>query len=151
MVGPLFIMEKKYMFKFCFILVLFSLFLWQTIAATLKYLERKTITSTYNTDEGTILFPSITVCKKYSVVLYESDIRNMSMKIEKKIWNLYKNTWKKDEVFYFFSHPTMFNLSFPCTTMKGTGTSSGKPCSFPFLNWNGILENKCPSWGCITR
>ena len=32
-------------------------------------------------------------------------------------------------MFYFFSHPGMLGLTFPCTTGLG-GTDPGKPCTF---------------------
>ena len=131
--------------------VLFMLFLWQTVYATLKYLEKTTIASTTHKDEESILFPSITVCKKYLMGLNEEKIHNASMLIA-KISRLNESMWRRNEVFYFFSHTNMFNLTFPCTTVNSLGTSPGKPCSFPFRDW-GELKTKCevPHGFCFTR
>ena len=67
-------MKKVAILYSCLRVCLFFLFAWQTIYATIKYLERTTITSTYNEDDNSILFPSVTVCKKYLNGLSESDI-----------------------------------------------------------------------------
>ena len=144
-------MRHKILYAFWFI-VLFALFVWQTLHATLKYLDKTTITSTSDIDDGTILFPSITVCKKYSQFNLESYLMNKSINVSDKIMRYHNITWSKHEVFYFFSHPHMFDKSFPCTTMEGRGTSPGKPCSFPFINWHGQRQERCESWGdCKTR
>ena len=85
-------MKIKYVFHGIVLLILFALFLWQTIVATLKYLERTTISSISFEDDGLILFPSITVCKKYSNGLSENVIKNRSMNIVDKIDLLNKNS-----------------------------------------------------------
>ena len=134
-------MRKKNLFNTFCMIVLLILFIWQTMCATLKYLGKTTITSTSHIDEDSILFPSITVCKKYFLGYYDEDIYNASMLIP-QISRLNDSVWRRNEVFYFFSHTNMFNLSFPCTTVNGMGTSPGKPCSFPFRDW-GELKTKC--------
>ena len=145
-------MKKKYLHNIS-LLVLFALFLWQTISATLKYVERNTITSTSIIDEGSIMFPSITVCKKYLNGPNEEYMKDLSKNIDEKIEKLHTLSWRRNEVFYFLSHSNMFNISFPCTTTEGSGTSQGKPCSFPFLDWEGKQVKSCGEWqgGCITR
>ena len=135
------------------VLFLLLLFLWQTINATLKYLKGTTITSSINIDDGSILFPSVTVCKKYWFGRDESDFHNFSQLITKD--RMHKNAWKKKDLFYFVSHPKMFdNVSFPCNTMEGTGTTPGKPCSFPYT-WGGenedLVEGCSLLGGCVTR
>ena len=128
-------MKKGPLINTFFLVILFALFMWQTIFVTLKYLEFNTIMSTSSSDEGSILFPSITVCKKYSFNTYSSmSIRNTSMSLSEKITLLQKSLWTRNETFYFANHPGMFNASFPCTTQDGTGTDAGKPCSFPYID-----------------
>ena len=129
--------------------VLFGLFIWQTILAIMKYMERTTITSSNNRDEGSILFPSITVCKNYLNGPNYLQIKNESVKIEtlNLNTNLYNKIWSKNQVFYFFSHPNMFNLSFPCTTKEGIGTTPGKPCIFAHGHGKNCTEYK----NCFTR
>ena len=130
-------MKKGPLINTFFLAILFSLFMWQTIFATLKYLEFTTIMSTSNSDEGSILFPSISVCKKYSFNTYAAQsIRNTSMSFSEKINLLKEKLWTRNETFYFANHPGMFNVSFPCTTQDDTGTDPGKPCSFPYIEGN---------------
>ena len=124
-------MKKGPLINTFFLAILFVIFLWQTIAATLKYFEMTTIMSTSTSDEGAILFPSITVCKKY--LHGNTDIHNSSKSVSDKITMLQKNLWNKNETFFFFNHHNMFNLSFPCTTKGDIGTDPGKPCSFPYI------------------
>ena len=123
------------------------------ISAILKYSEKQTIASTYFTDDGSILFPSITVCKKYLIGPSAHQFRNTSMPIEDKINQLHRNTWRRNEVFYFFSHPKMFNLSFPCTSVEGRGTTPGKPCIFPSIDLDGFKLTQCDGSEnfCYTR
>ena len=136
-------MKTNCIFRTFFLVVLILLFLWQTMYATLKYLERTTIASTTYIDHGSISFPSITVCKKYSNGPSLRKIINSSISIGAKINQLHMKTWRRNEVFFFFSHSGMFNLSFPCTTKDSQGTNPGKPCSFPFLNFDGKPTEKC--------
>ena len=133
-------------------IILFSLFLWQTIEATFKWLNRNTIISSSNMDDGEVLFPSITVCKKYLNGLHVDVIENKSLSVKDKIAILQENTWKKNEVFYFFSHSKMFNSTFPCNTLEGA-TEEGKPCSFPYIDPTLGLQSKCtqPLNYCYTR
>ena len=142
----------KIVFHIFFLAILFSLFLWQSIQATLKYLQRTTLASTSIVDEGSILFPSITVCKKYSNGLYKAEIENISVNIEDKLNTIHNRTWGRSEVFFFVSHENMFNVSFPCTTIEGPDTDPGKPCSFPYLRYGKVI-NGCKFEGgyCPTR
>ena len=147
-------MRRKYWISSFIVVSLFVLFMWQSITALLKYLERTTITSTSNIDNGTILFPSVTVCKRYVTGFYENDVdKNVTLDIQQKINHFRKNIWRKKEVFYFFSHSNMFNLTFPCTTKESIGNAPGKPCSFPSLDYkNKNMESECSGWGnCVTR
>ena len=56
---------KKVIFNQLISLFLFALFLWQSLVATFKFLDRKTYISSENVDYFTILFPSITICKRH--------------------------------------------------------------------------------------
>ena len=145
------IMKKKYWINGFMIVSLFALFLWQSSIALLKYLERTTITSTSNFDNGAILFPSVTVCKSYVTGFYGNNVKNVSLDIKQKINHIRKNIWRKKDVFYFFSHSNMFNLTFPCTTKDGN--TPGKACSFPAFDFeNKRILYGCNGYGnCITR
>ena len=51
------------------------------------------------------------------------------------------NSWNLDDQFFFFTHPGILNLTFPCTTTLG-GTSPGKPCVFPIIERDDY-DDKC--------
>ena len=145
-------MRKILLFNGFITMILLALFIWQTIYAALKWLEFTTITSSSSEDEGSVLFPSITVCKNYLNGLRPEVVTNASLDTKDKIEILHQKTWKKNEVFYFFSHAKMFNKTFPCTTKEGA-TEQGKPCSFPFIDEVHGKQEKCvePLIFCYTR
>ena len=99
--------------------VLFGLFIWQTILAIMKYMERTTITSSNNRDEGSILFPSITVCKNYLNGPNYLQIKNENVKVETLNRNLYNKIWSKKQVFYFFLTQICSIYLFPVQPKKG--------------------------------
>ena len=79
-----------------------------------------------------ILYPSITVCKKYALNSNEVMSKlfaDVSLEEKKKL--VLENMWNITDVFHFMNHPGMFGLVFPCVTADD-GTDPGKPCSFPF-------------------
>ena len=130
-------MKMKIFIDGLFLIILFALFSWQTFNAAMKYLDRTISTHVTSSDDGMILFPSITVCKKYFHVPY-GFVTNISNLIN----HLHDQTYKRNEVFYFVSHTNMFNLSFPCNTMEDRGNQHGKPCSFPYRSEDVMV------WGC---
>ena len=145
---------KRLIFKQIITMILFALFLWQSITATFKFLERKTFISSVNIDDFSILFPSITICKRHLNGLhYFRELKNKSLTIQDKISLLHEKIWRKNETIYFFSHSKMFNSSFPCNTFEGA-TDGGKPCSFPFIEpYNEGKQKLCsgsPKY-CYTR
>ena len=136
-------MKKLLVFNKIITCCLFTTFLWQSIVATLKLLDRKTSIFSDNVDGLSILFPSITICKKHLNGIHPDDIQNKSLSVQNKISILHENTWRRNESIYFFSHSKMFNLSFPCNTIEGA-TDGGKPCSFPYVEpYNSGLQKSC--------
>ena len=135
-------MKKIVVFNFMVMLILFMLFSWQTYMAVLKYLTFDTRMSSTNIDDGSILFPSITVCKKYLNGLSEKSIADTGTTNQEKIDLVRNNLWNKTELFFFFSHNKMYNITFPCNTLDGA-TEQGKPCSFPFNDKDGNTHEKC--------
>ena len=100
-----------------------------------------------------MLYPSITICKKYSIEA-TLDFNTNETNITKFLTEIHKHTWKLDDQFYFFTHPGALNMSFPCTTGLG-GRTPGKPCVFP-INYFGIKHEKCFIFdttipACITK
>ena len=144
---------KKLVFNKTISLILFAIFLWQSIIATLKFLERKTFISSENFDDFSVLFPSITICKRHLNGIHSTELKNETLTIQDKISILHEKTWRKNETIYFFSHSKMFNTSFPCNTFEGA-TDGGKPCSFPYIEpYNEGLQESCsmPTNYCYTR
>ena len=144
---------KKLVFNKTISLILFANFLWQSIIATLKFLERKTFISSENFDDSSVLFPSITICKRHLNGIHLTELKNETLTIQDKIFILHEKTWRKNETIYFFSHSKMFNTSFPCNTFEGA-TDGGKPCSFPYIEpYNEGLQESCtmPTNYCYTR
>ena len=145
--------NKLLIFKFLVILILLMLFSWQSYLAVKKFLTYSTRISISNLDDGSIFYPSISVCKNYLDGLSAGVLENISMPIGKKIDILQKNFWGREKQIYFLSHSEMFNATFPCNTLNGA-TEQGKPCSFPAYD-KGNLHKKCipgaTSNFCYTR
>ena len=94
-------------------------------------------------DEALILYPSITVCKIYSFEHPKifSSVNNMSNDedISEPAISAIKNHLPTlDEYLFYFTQPSVMNLTFPCTTTLG-GSTPGRPCTFP-VTW--IYENR---------
>ena len=94
------------------------------------------------------MYPSISICKKYS---FEKELfskrrfpgtsdYDISGYVKSVIQNFSKYSLALDDQVYFFTHPGVMNLTFPCTTTRG-GISPGKPCIFP-VTW--ILWPEAP-------
>ena len=127
-------MKCLYYFNIFVLLLLLSLFLWQCSISIMKYTSYKTSFFTTLFEEEMVLYPSVSVCKKYTFekylnYLFDKDSVNLTEVKELVI----ENSWNIEEVFYFMSHPSMLGMTFPCTTMLD-GTDPGKPCVFPVLH-----------------
>ena len=108
-----------------------------------------------------IQYPSISICKKYAVE-GPSSLYDESFDINKVVESYRNKTQSLNEQIYFFTHPGIMNLTFPCTTILG-GTTPGRPCVFPVTYLFGPMEpyfsNKCfdgymlntPQSGCFTK
>ena len=148
--------------------VLLVLFLWQTLESVTKFMKGQTLISTsyqvhswksdlfhqfYNfshlKDHGTILFPSVTVCKKYIFDVYQSG-DGINMEGDLLMRYLHHHTWNRSNLFYFMTHAKMLEKSFPCTTLEG-GTDPGKPCSFPYIYYENMTSTECEQDYCFTR
>ena len=112
-------------------------------------------------DEASILYPSITICKKYSIedVDIFSNLNNKSNDedISEPAISAMKNHLPTlDEHLFFFTQPGVMNLTFPCTTTLG-GSTPGRPCAFPvtyYKTFNGCLspyDMGTSKPGCFTR
>ena len=102
----------------------------------------------------TILYPSITICYKYS---FENDLFNEILNttepddqdVSEFIHETIKShLWSLEDEIYFFTQPGVMNLTFPCTTTLG-GLTPGRPCKFPvtYIYWSG--SGNATFTGCI--
>ena len=97
----------------------------------------------------------MSICKKYTFNKYIDNIfLNETRSLQDIIETASRESWDIQELFHFFSHPGMLNLTFPCTTVRG-GTTPGKPCIFP-ITWKNKTESTCFFMdtsvpGCFTR
>ena len=133
------------------IIFLFISFLTLTYIAVVRYLRKDTSYHVSFEDKKSILYPSVSICKRYAFDTADEvpalSFENKS--IEDVIEMVLNNSWNIDDQFYFFTHPGIMNLTFPCTTTLG-GTSQGKPCVFPIIDEDGI-EDKCKTSAHYTK
>ena len=88
-----------------------------------------------------VLYPSVTVCKKFTFDTYlDSIFDKIPINLTEVKGLAIANSWDIENVFYFLSHPHMLGLSFPCTTQTD-GTDPGKPCVFPFKDYEYDYDN----------
>ena len=107
-------------FKLLLFILLLFLFLWQSFIPIQKFSRGNTSMFTSVEEEDTLLYPSVTVCKKYTFVQYiDNIILNESVTLGDTKAAIAENAWKREKVFYFLSHPKMENLTFPCTYNLG--------------------------------
>ena len=106
-------------------------FLTLTYLSMMKFMRRDTSYHVSYKDQKNIMYPSVSICKKYAFDYATLNFKNKS--IGEIIDMVLNNSWSIDDQFYFFTHPGVMNLTFPCTTSLG-GISPGKPCVFPFIN-----------------
>ena len=101
-----------------------------------------------------MLYPSVSVCKKYSLELdnlFVENIRSAGNDTEVShivgsVENLYQEDLSLENQIFFFTQPGVMNMTYPCTTTHG-GTSPGRPCIFPI---NLTVQNKTTMYpACI--
>ena len=68
-----------------------------------------------------IQYPSISVCKKYSLE-YDLGFQKLQNDTKIAVESLINMTWNLEQQFYFFTHPGILNMTFPCTTLLGGST-----------------------------
>ena len=109
--------------------VMFSYYIFQSVK---RYFHGRTTYHSSVVNVEQVQYPSISVCSKNTFrgnnvtdVLLSN---NVSFN-DKKMLAL-ENIWKKNELFYFLSHPGISGMRYPCVTLND-GTDPGKPCHFP--------------------
>ena len=113
------------------IICLGSIFAWTCCNTISKYLAKKTAVQLSHVDNGTVLFPSITFCKKYTFDTLSGIIQPMRnnkamTEADARSWAM-NHVWRRNDMFHFLSHN---DKQFPCTTIGPY--KIGRPCVFPF-------------------
>ena len=91
-----------------------------------------------------VQYPSITICKRRAfdeqIDALVHDDATKPEEIEKAMKD---NVTKKEDIFYFVSHPNMTESEHPCLT-TGNSLDPGKPCMFPFNSTEGLQFSCAP-------
>ena len=153
------------------ILLLLIMFIRQSMYSVQRYLDKKTnfdntrevpntifdillIIFKKKQEEEFLLYPSISVCKKYSIEQENLFVANISgvgnetdiSRVVGSIENQYKEGLGLEKQIFFFTQPGAMNMTYPCTTTHG-GSSPGRPCIFPIYL---TMQNKTTMYsGCI--
>ena len=82
------------------------------------------------------------------------ELNQQSIDPKKAIKSIKNSSWSYEDQLYFFTHPGVGNMTYPCTTTLG-GMTPGKPCLFPVI-YLGKATNNCMDFessnpGCFTR
>ena len=127
----------KFVVKTCLIFILTGLFVYQSWRTIRKYQEKITSLRVTLTDPGSILFPSVTVCKDEMYSRWEeggllSKLKSGDLSVEEAGTWFQTNTLSRSEVVKYLSVNTMEDSNnYPCNAVSGR--REGEPCSFPFL------------------
>ena len=124
-----------------------SLFLWQASVVVEKYTSKVTSLQESLKDSGSLLYPSVTFCPKYTWESFPAVLEMLNKNMSKDFYDIKRfaqtNYWTRKKVFSFFSHENVIaNKSFPCNTVSGSKT--GKPCSFPFIYQSIVDRSSSP-------
>ena len=102
------------------------------------------------------MYPSISICKQYAfddtkLDFFDHDFKDISTPLH---W-ITKYSYDLEWTLHFFTHPGVFNKTFPCTTILG-GKTPGRPCVFPIQYYDGVSHDQCflmdtPNPACLTK
>ena len=117
-------------FVLCLMVIAFTV---EALTALERMKKKRSAVSYTITDQGEILFPSISFCKmlpfgEYSVPEFSNS--TTSLEAVREVFE--QKLLRKSQVLHFVTHGNSLNLSFPCMTV-GTGDVVGIPCAFPFV------------------
>ena len=155
-------MKMKFV-KFCLISILLVLFIYQSRRTIRKYQAEKTSlqvnlvslvmlrylsNKVTMTDEGSILFPSVTICKdemfdnlKYSNRGLLPRLRSGEVSAGSARSWFRNRTFSRGRLVKFLSLKTVEGSNnYPCNTARGP--RAGEPCAFPFFFPDCKLETK---------
>ena len=127
----------KFVVKGSIILVLTGLFIYQSWRTIRKYQAKNTSLQVTMTDEGSILFPSITVCKDEMYTRWDGEglftyLHSGEVSVEEAGGWFKNNTLSRTDLIKFVSVNTVeASNNYPCNAVSGI--REGEACSFPFL------------------
>ena len=124
-------MNPFHVFKYLVLVILFLLFCATLFQSGLKYTKRNTGFQKTPLNKEKLLYPSVSICKKYTFDEYiDEELLNPTITLSKKRDLIQKNSWLRERAIFFLGHAGMLGFTFPCLTTIG-GTDSAKLCSFP--------------------
>ena len=126
----------KFVVKGSLILILTGLFIYQSWRTIRKYQAKNTSLQVTMRDEGSILFPSITICKDEMFTSSPgglfSHLHSRELPVQEAADWFRNNTLSRTELIKFVSVNTVeASNNYPCNAVSGS--REGEPCSFPFL------------------
>ena len=117
-------------FILCLMVLVFTV---EALSALRRMKKERSAVSYTITDQGKILFPSISFCKMLPFgECSVPEFRNSTTSLEAVKDVFEQKLLRKSQVLHFVTHGDSLNLSFPCMTV-GTGDVVGIPCAFPFV------------------
>ena len=124
-------MNPFHVFKYSALTIFVLLFCAILFRSGLKYSKRNTSFQKTTVNEEKLLYPSVSICKKYTFDDYiDEDLINPTVTLSQKQNLIRNNSWLRSRALFFLGHAGMLGLTYPCLTTMG-GTDSAKLCSFP--------------------
>ena len=128
-------MNPFQVFKYLVLAILVLLLCVTLFQSGLKYSKRNTSFQKTTVNQEKILYPSVSICRKYTFDNYiDEDLLNPTVTLSKKQDLIRNNSWLRERAIFFLGHAGMLGLTYPCLTTMG-GTDSAKLCSFPSPNY----------------
>ena len=124
-------MNPFQVFKYSALTIFLLLFCVILFQSGIKYSKRNTSFQKTTVNKEKLLYPSVSICKKYTFDNYiDEELLNSTFTLSEKQELIRNNSWLRSRAIFFLGHAGMLGLSYPCLTTVG-GTDSAKLCSFP--------------------
>lgn len=107
------------------------------ISVSRYWQDEKSVYITFREVEQ-VQYPSLTVCKRQAFDVSLDDMVHGNNATAEQIGvAILSNITRKEDIFYFVSHPNMTGEEHPCLTTADS-MDHGKPCVFPFNSSEGL-------------